>query len=76
MLTIHGDADSAVPYDHAVRLHRALTQSGVPNELVTIPGGKHGGFSRAELLRIHVSTREFLKKHGFSRQGGSAPSGD
>ena len=76
VLTIHGDADSAVPYDHAVRLHRALTQSGVPNELVTIPGGKHGGFSREELLRIHGSTREFLKKHGFSRQGGSAPSGD
>ena len=76
VLTIHGDADAAVPYDHAVRLHRALTQSGVPNELVTIPGGKHGGFSRAELLRIHVSTREFLKKHGFSRRGGSAPSGE
>ena len=72
VLTIHGDVDAAVPYDHAVRLHRALTESGVPNELVTIPGGRHGGFSRAELLRIHVSTREFLKKHGFSRRGGSA----
>ena len=74
VLTIHGDADTVVPYEHAVRLHRALDESGVPNQLVTIPGGKHGRFSREEILRIHVSTREFLKKHGFKRQGGSASS--
>ena len=74
VLTIHGDADTVVPYEHAVRLHRALDESGVPNQLVTIPGGKHGGVSREEILRIHVSTREFLKKHGFKRQGGSASS--
>lgn len=76
VLTIHGDADRVVPYDHAVRLHRALDESGVPNRLVTIPGGKHGRFSRAELLRIHVATREFLKKHGFERQGDSSSSAD
>ena len=72
VLTIHGDDDPTVPYDHAVRLHQALTEAGVPNQLVTIPGGKHGGFSRQELLRIHVSIREFLKKHGLSRSGGSS----
>ena len=68
--------DRVVPYDHAVRLHRALDESGVPNQLVTIPGGKHGRFSRAELLRIHVATREFLKKHGFKRQGDSPSSAE
>ena len=76
VLTIHGDADRVVPYDHAVRLHRALDESGVPNQLVTIPGGKHGRFSRAELLRIHVATREFLKKHGFKRLGDSPSSAE
>lgn len=76
VLTIHGDADRVVPYEHAVRLHRALDESGVPNQLVTIPGGKHGRFSRAELLRIHVATREFLKKHGFKRQGDSPSSAE
>ncbi len=76
VLTIHGDADRVVPYDHAVRLHRALDESEVPNQLVTIPGGKHGRFSRAELLRIHVATREFLKKHGFKRQGDSPSSAE
>ena len=74
VLTIHGDDDSAVPYEHAVRLHKALTETGIPNQLVTIPGGKHGGFSREELLRIHVATREFLKKHGIGRQGHATPS--
>lgn len=76
VLTIHGDDDFSVPYEHAVRLHKALTEAGIPNELVTIPGGKHGGFSREELLRIHVSTREFLKRHGFERQGHAPPSAE
>ena len=42
VLTIHGDADPTVPYSQSVRLHKALTEVGVANELVTIPGGKHG----------------------------------
>jgi acetyl esterase/lipase len=42
VLTIHGDADPTVPYTQAVRLHKALTDAGVPNELLTVPGGKHG----------------------------------
>ena len=51
ILTIHGDADSIVPYDHATRLHEALDAWGVPNQLVTIEGGGHGGFSPAENQR-------------------------
>ena len=65
MLSIHGDADSIVPYDHSVRLHEALERAGVPNELVTIEGGGHGGFSREENLRIYGSTRDFLAQHGL-----------
>src|SRR5438309_9294286 len=42
VLTIHGDADPTVPYTQSVRLHKALTDAGVANELMTIPGGKHG----------------------------------
>jgi acetyl esterase/lipase len=41
ILTIHGDADPTVPYSHATRLHEALNKAGVPNQLLTIPGGKH-----------------------------------
>ena len=36
VITIHGDADPIVPYDHGVRLHEALDGVGVPNELVTV----------------------------------------
>src|SRR5205809_138149 len=45
ILTVHGDADTTVPYQHAVRLHEALTKAGVVNQLVTIPGGRHGNFT-------------------------------
>jgi acetyl esterase/lipase len=67
ILTIHGDQDPLVPYDHAVRLHAALTKAAVPNQLLTIPGGKHGGFTPDERTKIFVTIREFLAKHVESK---------
>ncbi len=64
IFTIHGDADNLVPYTHAVRLHAALDKNGVPNKLVTIPGGKHGGFSREDMHRIYGMIKAFLKENG------------
>ncbi len=63
ILTIHGDADPVVPYSHAVRLHQALDKVGVPNQLLTIPNGKHGGFSGAEMQRAFRAIRDFLSKN-------------
>ena len=63
VLTIHGDADPIVPYNHAVRLHAALDEAGVPNQLITVPGGGHGGFSTDENIRIYAAIREFLGQH-------------
>ena len=65
ILTIHGDADPIVPYDHATRLHELLDAAGVPNELLTIEGGGHGGFSPAENQRIYAAIRAFLGAHGL-----------
>jgi len=65
ILTIHGDADPTVPYSHGTRLHEALTKAGVPNQLLTIPGGKHGGFTREETLTIFATIRQFLQKHNL-----------
>ena len=65
ILTIHGDADTVVPYVHATRLHKALDEKNVPNELLTIPDGKHGGFTGEETLKIDRAIRAFLKKHGI-----------
>ena len=65
ILAIQGDADPTVPYQHSVRLTEALTKAGVQNQLVTIPGGKHGGFTREERTRIYTVIREFLAKNGL-----------
>jgi acetyl esterase/lipase len=65
ILTIHGDADPTVPYSHATRLHEALTKAGVPNQLLTIAGGKHGGFSREDTLKIFTTIQTFLTKHNL-----------
>lgn len=63
ILTIHGTADQLVPYNHAVRLHAELQKAGVPNELLTIPEGRHGGFTREQMLMIHDRIRAFLTAH-------------
>jgi len=65
VLTIHGDQDPWVPYSDGVRLHEALQKAGVPNELLTIAGGKHGDFASAENDRIWTAIRAFLRKHGL-----------
>ena len=64
ILTIHGDADDIVPFDHAVRLHQALDEAGVPAKLHGIEGGGHGGFTDAESLAAYGAIREFLVEHG------------
>jgi acetyl esterase/lipase len=68
VMTIHGDADPVVPYQHAVRLHEALSKAGVPNRLLTIPGGKHGGFTPEERTRIYLAIREFLAQNGLDQR--------
>ena len=66
IITIHGDADPVVPYSHAVRLQEALNKAGVPNQLVTIPGGQHGGFSHDQTVRAFSAIRDFLSKHNLT----------
>ena len=70
VLTIHGDADPTVPYEHAVRLKEALDSAGVSNQLVTIAGGLHGRFTEDENMMIYRTIRTFLTEHNL----GPAPS--
>ncbi len=65
VLMIHGDADPTVPYQHSVRLKAALDKAGVPNELFTVPGGKHGGFTADENVKVYGAIKEFLQKQGL-----------
>jgi acetyl esterase/lipase len=64
VFTIHGDADPTVPYTQSVRLHKALTDAGVANELMTIPGGKHGFdcCNLAQRTNAYTKIREFLTR--------------
>jgi acetyl esterase/lipase len=68
IMTIHGDADPLVPYQQAVRLHEALAKVNSPNQLLTIPGGKHGGYTADERTRIWIAIREFLAKNGLGEK--------
>lgn len=66
VITIHGDADDIVPFTHATRLHAALEKAGVSNQLVTIRGGGHGGFSRQDVLNSYAAIKKFLSQHNLS----------
>ena len=65
ILTIHGDADPTVPYQHGVQLHEELNKVGVSNQLHTVPGGQHGGFNRTETIAIFETIQEFLSGNGL-----------
>ena len=67
VITIHGDADPTVPYDQATKLTEALKRAGGEAELVTVPGGRHGGFDREQMIRAFNAIQAFLTKHGVAK---------
>ncbi len=73
IITIHGDKDALVPYEQSVRLHKALDAAKVPNQLVTIPGANHGGFTYEQNQKAWTEIRRFLQANvkglGNSPQG-------
>jgi acetyl esterase/lipase len=72
-ISIHGDKDPLVPYEHSVKLQEALKKAGVPGELVTIPGGGHGNFSTAEWQRAFAEIEKFLNAQVSSKRTASTP---
>ncbi len=62
---MHGDHDDVVPYEQSVRLHKALTAAGVPNQLVTIKGGGHGQFNDAQQEQAYTALYQFLRQQGL-----------
>lgn len=65
IITIHGDADPTVPYSNGVRLHEALDKAGDVNQLITIPGGKHGfqAFDDVHTRDAYAQVFAFLYAH-------------
>jgi acetyl esterase/lipase len=64
ILTIHGDADKTVPYEHGVKLTKALRGAGADAELMPIAGGGHG-FPPDKLAQIYDGIWNFLGKRGL-----------
>jgi acetyl esterase/lipase len=62
ILSVHGDADQTVPYEHSVRLIAALKSAGDDAELITVPGGQHG-FTPDELGKLWPQIFKWLRKH-------------
>ncbi len=73
ILTIHGDVDNIVPYQHALDLHAKLDDAGVPNKIHTVTGKGHGNFSPSETQEIFAVIRAFVDEHVGG--GGSAATG-
>lgn len=73
ILTIHGDVDNIVPYQHALDLHAKLDEAGVVNKIHTVPGKGHGNFSPDEQQEIFRVIRDFLGQHVTG--GGGASTG-
>lgn len=65
VLTIHGDADPLVPYAHALRLRQAMDKAGQKNQLLTIKGGGHGGFTPGQDQQAFLAVRDFLRELGI-----------
>ena len=65
ILTIHGDADSVVPHNQATSFHARLDALGVRNELQSMTGGKHLGFSDAQFQQAFGAIFSFLEQTGM-----------
>jgi acetyl esterase/lipase len=63
ILTIHGNQDGLVPYQQAVKLHLKLDELGISNQLLTIPGAGHGGFSPAQAHLLYQTIQDFLQNY-------------
>ena len=61
ILQVHGDADVIVPLKHASNLNEELKATGVPSELVVIPGGNHAVAGAGSQVTERPTT--FVRQH-------------
>lgn len=65
VITLHGDKDSVVPFDHGKRLHESLDKAGVKNKLHTVKGGDHGMFTKQQYVDAFEQIWPFLDANGI-----------
>ncbi|MBM3739819.1 MAG: alpha/beta hydrolase [Acidobacteria bacterium] len=64
VLTIHGDQDETVPYEHGVQLTKALRDAGADAEMITVEKGRHG-FPAEKMKELYVDIFKFLERRGI-----------
>ncbi len=64
ILSIHGDSDQTVPYEHGANLTKALKDAGADAELISVPRGTHG-FPKAQLDQLFPQIFAFLQQRGI-----------
>lgn len=64
ILTIHGNSDETVPYEHGVGLTKALRDVGADAEMISVPHGKHG-FPLEQMKQLYPQIFQFLQKRGI-----------
>lgn len=62
VITIHGDADPTVPYDHGVEITKELRNAGSDAEMVPVHQGGHGNFTKEQFADIYAQIFNFLAK--------------
>jgi acetyl esterase/lipase len=62
VLTIHGDEDNVVPYDHGVDLTKALRNIGADAELIPVAHGGHANFADEQFAALFTQIFNFLNK--------------
>ncbi len=60
IITVHGTDDTVVPYEQGESFHSSLN---TPNELVTLEGGNHSGFTEAQYQEALQRIFAFLEDH-------------
>lgn len=62
---VHGDADSTVPYEESVMLHKKLVELGVKTDFMTVPHGGHGKFEKEQTRLMNDNILAFIKSLGI-----------
>ncbi len=65
ILLVHGTADIDVPYEKSVEMAEALSRLGRPHRLITLKGGRHGGWGGdpKQMPQAIDDTMEFIRSH-------------
>lgn len=66
ILTLHGDADQTVPYEHGLQITKTLVDAGAKAEMISVHLGAHG-FPKEKLDELYPQIFAFLQRNGVLR---------